>query len=79
MFNSATELADFVEIYPNTFFITNMTEFAVKYENIKKVKVTGKQEKIVVFNSKNISIYCYILLASKKTPLFGFSTLFKAG
>lgn len=43
MFNSATELADFAEIYWNTFFITNTEEFAVKYENIKKVKVTGKQ------------------------------------
>lgn len=36
MFNSATGLADFVEIYPSTFLITNMKEFAVKYENIKR-------------------------------------------
>lgn len=31
--------------------------------------MTGKQEKVVVFYSKSISVYCYFLLASKKTPL----------
>jgi len=36
MINSAKGLADFVEIYPNVFHITNMKEFAVSMKILKR-------------------------------------------
>lgn len=35
-FNSARGLADFVEIYPNTFLITNVKEYAVSIKIFKR-------------------------------------------
>lgn len=62
VFNSARGLADFLEVYPNTSLITNTKSSSYKYENIKKERITRK---IFIFYSKNIIMYCYILLVSK--------------